>query len=65
MMEYRSNVEEKLEILRTLALGHRWNSLEDQRVCVICQQIFTGREVKLIRGRWPFHAALPDARLPF
>jgi hypothetical protein len=40
------NSEERLGILRTIDQGHRWYSLDDKRVCIVCERVFSGRQVE-------------------
>lgn len=41
--------EEKLAILQTTDLRRKWNSLDDQRVCVLCDRTITGRQIEVHR----------------
>ena len=41
--------EEKLEILRATDLRRKWHSLDDQRVCVLCDRTITGRQIEVKR----------------
>jgi hypothetical protein len=41
--------EEKLVILQDADPRRKWYSLEDQRVCVLCERTITGRQVEVIR----------------
>jgi hypothetical protein len=43
--------EEHLEILRTGDGVRKWYSLDDQRVCVVCDRVFTGRHVEISRDQ--------------
>jgi hypothetical protein len=32
--------------------GHRhWRSLDDERVCLLCHRLFTGRDIRVIEGQ--------------
>lgn len=42
--------QEKLEILQATDNHRRWYSLDDKRVCVICERTISGRQIE-IRGR--------------
>ncbi len=37
--------EDKLDALRKSDPSHRWVSLDDGRVCILCERTFTGRQV--------------------
>jgi len=39
--------EEKLAILQAIDLRRKWHSLDDQRVCVLCDHTITGRQVEV------------------
>jgi hypothetical protein len=41
--------EEKLAILRGADLRRKWYSLDDQRVCVLCDRVITGRQIEVKR----------------
>jgi len=43
--------EDRLSILRSEDQFRDWDSLEDQRFCILCDKIFTGRQVKIVRLR--------------
>ena len=42
--------EEKLAALRAADSRRKWMSLDDQRVCVLCDHVITGRQVEVTRG---------------
>ena len=42
--------EEKLAILQGADLRRKWYSLDDQRVCVLCDRTITGRQVAVSLG---------------
>lgn len=41
--------EEKLALLQTADPRRKWHSLDDQRVCVLCDRTITGRQIEVIR----------------
>ena len=43
--------EERLEILRAADDERRWYSLDDKRVCAVCDRIFSGRQVEIQRDQ--------------
>ena len=40
--------EEKLALLQTTDSRRKWYSLDDQRVCVLCDRTITGRQIEVI-----------------
>jgi len=54
--------EEKLVVLRATDPRRKWTSLDDQRVCVLCDRKITGREVEVTRtadGAYSVHCPTP------
>ncbi|PYI80133.1 MAG: hypothetical protein DMF05_07460 [Verrucomicrobia bacterium] len=43
------NLDDRLSILRAGDPSRSWNSLDDQRVCVLCGRKFKGRQVDIRR----------------
>jgi hypothetical protein len=43
------NLDDRLSILRANDPSRSWNSLDDQRVCVLCGRKFKGRQVDIRR----------------
>ncbi|HSV62783.1 MAG TPA: hypothetical protein VLH83_05515 [Chthoniobacterales bacterium] len=41
--------EEKLAILQASDLRRKWHSLDDRRVCVLCDRTITGRQIEVTR----------------
>lgn len=44
------NLDDRLSILRTGDQFRIWNSLDDQRVCNVCERKFKGRQVEIRRS---------------
>jgi hypothetical protein len=44
-------LDERLTILRSTDQFRNWNSLDDNRVCILCEKQFSGRQVGITRGR--------------
>src|SRR5215208_4922742 len=42
--------DEKLTALRAADLRRKWISLDDQRVCVLCDRVITGRQLEVQRS---------------
>jgi hypothetical protein len=50
--------EEKLAVLRTTDSRRKWVSLDDQRVCVLCDRVITGRQIDVtpsLNGSYSVH----------
>src|SRR5262249_60785171 len=43
------NLDDRLSILRAGDSFRSWNSLDDQRVCVLCERKFKGRQIDIRR----------------
>lgn len=55
--------EEKLAILRASDPRRKWMSLDDRRVCVLCDRVITGRQVEVTRetgGTYSVHCPTAD-----
>jgi len=53
---------EKLHVLQRLDQFREWRSLDDNRYCLVCGEIITGREIRVIRdvlSRKPQRLACP------
>lgn len=50
-MQKHLTAEQRLEILRTRDGERKWCSLDDKRVCVVCDRVFTGRQVNIRRDQ--------------
>ena len=44
-------LDERLSILQTADHFRSWNSLDDKRVCILCDRSFIGRQVEITRSR--------------
>lgn len=47
----RLSDEEKLNVLRRLDQFRQWHSLDEKRYCLVCGEIFTGREIQVIESK--------------
>ncbi|HYJ07041.1 MAG TPA: hypothetical protein VEX43_18065 [Chthoniobacterales bacterium] len=47
-MNYHLPPEEKLALLQEADLRRKWHSLDDRRVCVLCDRTITGRQIEVI-----------------
>jgi hypothetical protein len=59
--------EDKLEILRRLDQFRDWYSLDDQRYCLNCGKLITGRQIQVVggtRGSGPLRLVCPTPRCP-
>ena len=48
-MNAHLNLEDRLSILRTEDQFRRWQSLDDERLCILCERKFNGRQVDVRR----------------
>jgi hypothetical protein len=58
MMTAHVKLDDRLSILRTGDRFRKWNSLDDQRVCSVCERKFKGRQVEIRRfagGRYKMY----------
>jgi hypothetical protein len=49
--------EEKLDILQRLDQFRQWHFLDEKRYCLVCGEIITGQEIRVIGGTWKRAAA--------
>lgn len=49
VMNFHLLPEEKLALLQTADSRRKWYSLDDQRVCVLCDRTITGRQIEVIK----------------
>jgi hypothetical protein len=49
MMNSLLLAEEKLAILQQADPRRKWYSLDDERVCVLCDRAITGRQIEVVR----------------
>ena len=42
--------EDRLDILREADSFRKWRSLDDRRICVTCDRVITGRQIKITRA---------------
>lgn len=50
--------EDKLAVLQAADSRRKWHSLDDQRVCVLCDRAITGRQIEVTRdlsGAYSLH----------
>jgi hypothetical protein len=58
VMTAHVNLDDRLTILRAGDRFRKWNSLDDQRVCCVCQRKFKGRQIEIRRfpgGRYKLY----------
>jgi hypothetical protein len=59
------NLDDRLSILRTEDRFRKWNSLDDQRVCDVCERKFKGRQVEIRRSpSWKYKLCCPTLGCP-
>ena len=47
-MNWPRQSTDRLDILRVHDHFHEWRSLDDERVCVVCNRAFNGHEVQIV-----------------
>src|ERR1044071_4042848 len=61
-MKSRLGSDEKLAVLREADTFRKWYSLDDRRVCVLCDRIITGRMIDVWKEhRGGYHLPCPTA----
>ena len=58
----RLSDDEKLEVLRRLDQFRQWHSLDEERYCLVCGKLITGRQIEVaggIRGNGPLRLSCP------
>jgi hypothetical protein len=50
MTQLQPRLHPTLELLQQVDRFRVWNSLDDRRRCLVCDRVFTGREVVLSAG---------------
>ena len=61
-MNRRIGLDEKLSLLQEVDPVRHWSSLDDRRVCVLCNKVITGRMIDIwqdARGHYRFHCPTP------
>ena len=56
-------LEEKLSVLKQTDSARKWDSLDDLRVCILCNKVITGRMVDIWqdkRGIYQLHCPTPS-----
>jgi hypothetical protein len=52
--------DERLDILRAVDVERKWYSLDDKRICAVCDHIFTGRQIEIRHdGQGHYQLACP------
>ena len=64
-MKSRLGSDEKLAVLREADTFRKWYSLDDRRVCVLCDRIISGRMIAVRRDKQgTFQVRCPSAGCP-
>jgi hypothetical protein len=64
-MNFHVPLEDKLLVLQESDSLRRWNSLDDRRVCVLCDRVITGRMIDIWRdGHGSYHLHCPTPGCP-
>ena len=51
MLKFHLRPEEKLSILQKEDAFRKWYSLDDGRICVLCDRFITGRQIRITRDQ--------------
>jgi hypothetical protein len=57
-MKRQLKLEERLAILQAADTYRKWYSLDDHRVCILCERMIIGRQIEITRdqrGRYLLH----------
>ena len=66
MMTAHVKLDDRLSILREGDRFRKWNSLDDQRVCSVCERKFKGRQIEIRRfPRGGYKMLLSDPGMSF
>ena len=63
-MEKRLNSQDRLDILRKVDNYRRWYSLDDKRVCAVCEKIISGRQIEIRGGPQDYSLHCPTPGCP-
>ena len=60
-MERWLTPEDRLDVLRKVDQLRRWWSLDDKRICLVCERVFTGRQVEIEKrgNQYVLHCPTP------
>ena len=50
-MQRELTAEERLNILRTGDKLRTWSSLDDKRLCILCERILSGLQIEILRDQ--------------
>src|SRR2546423_7971007 len=50
-MKIHLQLDDRLSILRAQDRFRDWNSLDDHRICILCERTFSGRQIEVTRHR--------------
>lgn len=56
--------QERLQILRLTDTERRWYTVDDKRLCLICERIISGRDIRVDGGPESFSLGCPTASCP-
>lgn len=62
-MKENLSAENRLDILRTADSSRKWNSLDDQRFCILCKKVITGSQIDISldeNGGYELHCPTVD-----
>jgi len=50
-MQKELSLEQRLDVIRKTDHLRKWESLDDERVCVVCERIFNGHQIGIDRDQ--------------
>ncbi len=63
-MSEEMSPQERLKILRLTDEERRWYTVDDKRLCLICERIISGRDIRIEGGPEKFSLACPTDGCP-
>lgn len=63
-MSQNYSTQERLRILRLSDHERRWYSVDDKRLCLICERIISGRQIEISGGPKEYALACPTPDCP-
>ncbi len=56
--------QDRLSILQRTDLERRWYTIDDKRVCLICERVISGRDIRIVGGPENYSLACPTPDCP-
>jgi hypothetical protein len=55
---------DRLRVLRETDLERRWYSVDDKRICLVCERVIDGRDIRISGGPDKYHLGCPTQDCP-